>query len=389
MNMNELLFRGSQEIIVEKELKEKLASGDKLRIKYGIDPTGSRIHIGHAATMRKLKHFQDEGHQIVLIIGSFTGRIGDASDKDSERTLLSSEEVKANMKGYEAQLGRIFDLEETEFHYNHEWFEKMSLDEWLRINQLFSVAQLIERDNFSKRFASGSRIGLQEFQYPLLQGYDSVAVEADVEIGGSDQLFNLLAGRTLQKSYGQNPQNIITYELLQADDGRKMSKSWANCIWIDDEPNDMYGKVMRINDELIMHYFELCSDLTNAELDEIKVQLKKDNPKVVKSRLAREIVSIYYDEATAFAAEEAFSSQFVKGELPENIEEMTLKKAEWNLVDLLAETGLAASKKEANRLISQGGVKINSQKTDESEVILSSGDVVQAGKRRFVKINLA
>lgn len=387
--MNELLFRASQEIIVEQELKEKLESGVKLRIKYGIDPTGSRIHIGHAATMRKLKHFQDEGHQIVLIIGSFTGRIGDASDKDSERTLLSREEVRSNMKGYEKQLGRIFDLEKTEFHYNHEWFEKMSLDEWLRINQLFSVAQLIERDNFAKRFSSGSRIGLQEFQYPLLQGYDSVAVEADVEIGGSDQLFNLLAGRTLQKSYGQQPQNIITYELLQADDGRKMSKSWANCVWIDDEPDDMYGKIMRINDELIMHYFELCSDLTNAELDEIKTQLESENPKVVKSRLAREIVSIYHTEAAAVAAEEAFSSQFVKGELPENIEEFTLKKAEWSLVDLLVEIGLAASKKEAHRLISQGGVKINSQKTDESEVILQGGDVVQAGKRRFVKINLA
>ncbi len=386
--MNELLFRGSQEIIVEKELKEKLARGEKLRIKYGIDPTGSRIHIGHAATMRKLKHFQDAGHQIVLIIGSFTGRIGDASDKDSERTLLSTDEVKANMKGYEEQLGRIFDLDQTEFRYNHEWFEKMSLDEWLRINQLFSVAQMIERDNFSKRFANGDRIGLQEFQYPLLQGYDSVAIKADVEIGGSDQLFNLLAGRTLQKSYGQDPQHIITYELLQADDGRKMSKSWANCIWIDDEPNDMYGKVMRINDDLIMHYFELCSDLANDELDEIRLQLKEENPKAIKSRLAREIVSIYHDEVAAQAAEEAFANQFVKGELPENIEEIAVEKAEWNLADLLVEVGLAKSKKEAHRLLSQGGVRINSQKTDESEVTLRSGDVMQAGKRRFVKINV-
>ncbi len=386
--MNELLFRSSRDIIVRDELEKKLKSGQALRIKYGIDPTGSRIHIGHAATMRKLKHFQDEGHQVVLIIGSFTGRIGDASDKDSERQLLTTEEVKANMKGYEQHLSRIFDLSKVEFHYNHEWFEDMQLDEWMRINQLFSVAQMIERDNFSKRFKAESRIGLQEFQYPLLQGYDSVAVRADVEIGGTDQLFNLLAGRTIQKNYGQDPQHIITYELLQSDDGRKMSKSWANCIWIDDEPNDMYGKVMRINDDLIMHYFELCTDLSGEEIEVLRSQLEDTNPKEVKARLAKEIVSIYHGEESSEAAAAAFDSQFSKGELPEDITEVKLDSGKWDLPQLLLETELVSSKSEARRLIQQGGVKLDGRKLTDDNVELTNGVVLQAGKRRFVRIRL-
>ncbi|MEX0748680.1 MAG: tyrosine--tRNA ligase [Candidatus Saccharimonadales bacterium] len=387
--MNDLIFRASKEIVVRSELEAALAEGRKLRIKFGIDPTGERIHLGHAATIRKLKHFQAAGHQIVLIVGSFTGRIGDASDKDSERQILTAEAVERNMQRYEVQLGRIFDISAAEIHYNHEWFNQMGLDEWLRINQLFSVAQMIERDNFAQRFKAGSRIGLQEFQYPLLQGYDSVAVRADVEIGGTDQLFNLLAGRPLQKAYKQAPQHAITYELLLADDGRKMSKSWANCIWIDDEPAEMYGKLMRINDELVMHYFELCTDVPVAELDELKTALESGNPRDVKARLAREVVAIYHDEAAADHAAAAFMRQFSQGELPENIPEVQLDHASWEVEALLLATKLADSKSAARRLLAQGGVRLNGEKLTSTTVNVTPGDVLQAGKRRFVRLILS
>ncbi|MEX0668245.1 MAG: tyrosine--tRNA ligase [Candidatus Saccharimonadales bacterium] len=384
--MNELLFRASTEVVVREDLEAKLKKGAKLRIKYGIDPTGDRIHLGHAATIRKLKHFQDAGHQVVLIVGSFTGQIGDASDKDSERTILTKEEVQANMANYETLLAKIFDIDSAEIHYNHEWFNDMSLDEWLRINQLFSLAQMIERDNFSKRFERGDRIGLQEMQYPMLQGYDSVAVRADVEIGGNDQLFNLLAGRNIQKAYDQEPQNIISYELLLADDGRKMSKSWANCIWIDDEPADMFGKVMSINDDLIMHYFKLVTEVSDDEMTKLEKDLKTNNPRDVKLRLAEEIVSIYHDETSAASAKEAWLSQFSDKKLPATIPDFVVDNQQQNLVDLIVAVELADNKSEAKRLIEQGGVRINSHKVDSEMVNVNDGDVLQVGKRKFVRI---
>lgn len=386
--MDNLLFRGNTEILVRKNLEQKLDQGKKLRIKFGIDPTGDRIHLGHASTIRRLKHFQDAGHQIVLIVGSFTGRIGDASDKNSERQLLSAEQIKDNMRQYEKLLGRIFDTKQAEIHYNHEWFDNMPLDEWLRINQLFSVAQMIERDNFNQRYKDGNRIGLQEFQYPLMQGYDSVAIKADVEIGGNDQLFNLMAGRTIQKAYDQEPQDIITYELLMADDGRKMSKTWANCVWIDDEPEDMFGKIMRINDDLIMHYFELATDVEGSEMADLLQSLKTGNPRDVKLRLAGEIVSIYHDEDAATAAREAWERQFSQGELPEDIEEFKAGKADWDPAELLVEAGLVSSKSEARRLLKSGGAKLNGDKITDEQVTVTDGDVLQAGKRRFAKIKL-
>ncbi len=386
--MNELLFRSSSEVVVREDLEAKLKSGQTLRIKYGIDPTGSRIHIGHAATIRKLKHFQDAGHQIVLIVGSFTGQIGDTSDKESERSLLTKEQVEANMASYEAQLAKIFDTTKAEIHYNHEWFNDMSLDEWLRINQLFSVAQMIERDNFAKRFDKGDRIGLQEFQYPMLQGYDSVAIKADVEIGGNDQLFNLLAGRTIQKAYDQEPQNIIAYELLLADDGRKMSKSWANCIWVDDQPEDMFGKVMSINDDLIMHYFKLVTEVTEDELSSLEKELKSNNPRDVKLRLASEIVGMYHDQEAASSAQEAWLNQFSNKNLPQDIADYLVGDVSWDLVDLLVETSLVENKSQARRVIDQGGVRLNSQKVTDTNVEVKDGDILQVGKRKFIRLKL-
>lgn len=386
--MDNLLFRGNTEILVREELEQKLDNSEKLRVKFGIDPTGDRIHLGHASTIRRLKHFQDQGHQVVLIVGSFTGRIGDASDKDSERQILSEEQIKENMRNYEKQLGKIFDVEAAEIHYNHEWFEDMALDEWLRINQLFSVAQMIERDNFDQRYKSGNRIGLQEFQYPLLQGYDSVAVKADVEIGGNDQLFNLMAGRTLQKAYGQSPQNVITYDLLMADDGRKMSKTWANCVWIDDDPDDMFGKVMSINDNLIMHYFELATDVGSEEMASLLSQLKEGNPRDVKLRLGEEIVTIYHDAQAAALAREAWEQQFSQGQLPKDIPEFKTDKRDWDVTELLLRSGLVDSKSEARRMLESGGVKLNGDKLDNRQISVANGDILQAGKRRFVSIKL-
>lgn len=385
--MDKHILRGSAEVVDHQELEKKLQRKDPLRVKIGIDPTGDRIHIGHASVIRKLKHFQDMGHQVVLIVGSFTGRIGDASDKANERPILSKEDTKANMADYEKQLARIIDTDKAEVRYNHEWFEAFELSEWLRINQLFSVAQMIERDNFAKRFESGTRIGLQELQYPLLQAYDSVAVQADVEIGGTDQLFNLMAGRTVQKHYNQTPQDIITYDLLLADDGSKMSKSWENCIWVDDTPEDMYGKVMRINDDLIMHYFTITTDVEDDELERMQQQLNEGaNPRDIKQRLAREIVGIYHDSSAAEKAERAFIRQFRDKETPEYIPETVVPKTEWETTELLLHAELAGSKSEARRLIEQGGVRLNGEQIHGDTVSVTDGDVLQTGKRHFRKL---
>ncbi len=387
--MKNLIFKASSEVIDRKELEKKLARKKPLRVKMGIDPTGDRIHIGHASVIRKLKHFQDMGHQVVFIVGSFTARIGDPSDKTKERSVLSIEEIESNMRDYEKQLARFIDIDKVEVQYHHEWFESFELWEWLQLNQLFSVAQMVERDNFAKRFKAGARIGLQEFQYPLLQAYDSVAVRADVEIGGTDQLFNLLAGRTVQKHYDQAPQDIITYELLLADDGSKMSKSWGNCIWVDDSPEDMYGKVMQVNDDLIMHYFTVATDVEEAEIEQMQQQLHEGaNPRDIKQRLAREIVTIYHDASAAEKAEQGFIRQFQDKELPENIPETTLPKSEWGTVELLLHTELAQSKSEARRLIEQGGVRVNSDQVTDETLAVSDGDILQAGKRRFRKLKI-
>src|SRR5665811_1686421 len=251
-NPEEIIFRGATHIVVEEEFKKKLASGNKLRIKLGIDPSGSRLTIGHAVNLWRLKAFQELGHQIVLVIGTFTGQIGDSSDKESERPMLGAEEVLENMQSYTDFASRVLDMDKVEVVQNGDWFNDMPLSKFFELQNLFSVAQMVERDNFAQRIDKGNRVGLHELSYALLQGYDSVEVRADVEIGGNDQLFNNLAGRTVQKAYGQKPQDVIVYDLLLGSDGKKMSKTSGNCIWLDDEPNDMYGKVMRISDEQIV-----------------------------------------------------------------------------------------------------------------------------------------
>ncbi len=389
--IQELLTRGVIDLIVKKDLEEKLKSGKKLRIKYGVDPTGPKIHIGRAATMRKLKKFQELGHQVVLIVGDFTAQIGDASDKTNERPMLTYEDVKKNMKNYLPQLGKIFDIKKAEVHYNSEWLGKMNYFDICQQADKFSVAQILDRENFSKRYKEGTRISLRETLYPLMQGYDSVAIKSDIEIGGSDQLFNVLAGRTLQKAYGQEPQNVITFELMDGTDGRKMSTSWGNVILVEDDPNDIFGKIMSMKDELIIQYFTLATDVPMDKINEMKKDMQADkiNPRDLKMKLAREIITMYHSKDKAEAAQENFKKVFQDKGIPKYIKEAKIGKESMNILDLLTETKLCSSKGEARRVVGQGGVKIDSEqiKDIDFEVELSGkAKILQKGKRHFIKV---
>lgn len=363
----EILERNIEEVIVKEDLEKKLASDKKLRIKHGIDPTGPKIHIGRAVVLWKLKEFQELGHKIVLIIGDFTALIGDASDKLSKRSILSKKQIKENMKDYLPQISKILDLKKAEVHYNSEWFKDLELLDFLNIKQYFTAQQLIQRRNFKQRWDSNKEIGAQELDYPILQGYDSVAIKADVELGGSDQLFNLKAGRKVQEIFKQEPQNIITTKMLIGLDGRKMSTSWGNVINITDEPNDMFGKIMSMKDGLMSDYFELATQVEEKEIKDIL----KQNPRQAKARLALEIVKLYHGEEKAKQASKEFDKVFKRKELPQDIPEIKVKSKE--LVDILVETKMASSKSEAKRLIEQGGVKFKD-------------NILQVGKRRFIKI---
>ncbi|OGZ62962.1 MAG: tyrosine--tRNA ligase [Candidatus Staskawiczbacteria bacterium RIFCSPHIGHO2_02_FULL_34_10] len=385
--INEILNRGVEEIFEKENLLKKLQSGKQLRIKHGIDPTGPKIHIGRAMQFWKLKEFQDLGHKIVLIIGDFTAQIGDASDKDAMRKVLTEKEIKENMKDYVKQIGKILDLKKVELHYNSEWHKKMKSAELLRLAMIFTAQQTIQRRNFKERWESGKPIGLHELSYPLLQGYDSVAVKADVETGGTDQLFNLQSGREIQKHFGQKPQDIITLKMLNGLDGRKMSTSWGNMITILDEPHNMYGKIMSMSDNLISEYFELCTKLNNKEIAEIK---KMPNPRDQKAVLAKEIVKMYYSEKVAIEAAENFDKIFRQHELPSKIEIFETDKKIYPVLDLLFDSKLAESKNEAKRLVEGGGVQIDKEKIEDWKkgVELKDGMVMQVGKRRFIKIKI-
>jgi tyrosyl-tRNA synthetase len=388
--IEELLTRNTEEIIERESLFKKLKSGKRLRIKHGVDPTGPKIHIGRAIQFRKLKKFQELGHRIILIIGDFTAQIGDASDKQAMRKPLSEKEIKENMKDYEKQIGKILDMKKVEVRYNSEWLAKLNIKELLSLAMHFTAQQMIQRRNFKERWDQGKPIGVHELTYPLFQGYDSVAVKADVEIGGSDQLFNLKIGRDIQKMFGQLPQDIITSKMLSGLDGRKMSTSWGNVVTIVDNPNDMYGKIMSMKDELIPEYFELCTDISLPEVEKIKKDLKfqKLNPRDTKARLASEIVKIYYSSKVAQKAEEEFNKVFKEKELPSKIAEIRIKERSLNILDLLVKTRLTDSKSEAKRLVSQKGVKINREAQDDwrKEIEIKKGLIVQVGKRKFVKL---
>lgn len=391
----EHLKKGTVDVIREEDLRKKLERAEKtgkpLRVKLGLDPTAPDIHVGHTVVIRKLKAFQDLGHTVIFLIGDFTGMIGDPSGKNVTRPPLSREEISVNAETYKRQMFKLLDPEKTELRFNGEWMDKFGAADFIKLCAKTTVKQILERDDFTKRLNEEKPISLHELLYPLVQGYDSVALNADVELGGTDQKFNLLMGRNLQREYEQEPQVIITTPLLEGLDGvQKMSKSLGNYIGIDEAPNEMFGKVMSISDELMWKYYELLTDLSPSEISNLRSEISDGkNPRDIKVDLAKSIIADFHSQDAANEAEEEFVKRFVQKEVPDEIEEKTIAGGSYALAQLLADTGLATSKGEARRLIEQGGVKINGEKaTAANAEIAIDGDgvLVQVGKRKFLKI---
>lgn len=385
-----LLGRGTVEVIVKEELEKKLQSGKKLKVKLGIDPTGSDLHIGHMVVIKKLREFQDAGHHIQLLFGNFTGQIGDPTDKLNARKPKTQQELEENAKKYIEQAGKILDTKKIEVVWNADWLGKLSFADVVKLASVFTVQQMLHRDMYQKRIKQDKEIHLHEFLYPLMQGYDSVALESDLELGGTDQTFNLLAGRTIQKAYDKEPQNVLTVPLLIGTDGKdKMGKSLDNYIGVTESPSQMFGKTMSITDELILDYFELATNVSLEEIAKLKKSLEEgENPRNLKIRLAHELVTLYHDSKAAQDAEKEFIEIFSNKGRPDEIELKKLKVNKINIIDLVAETGLSSSKSEARRLIEGGGVRINEEKVAsiEEEIDISKEVLLQVGKRKFLKV---
>jgi len=389
--INLLLERGVAEIINQDEMVKLLRSGRKLRLKEGFDPSFPDIHLGHMVTLRKLRQFQELGHQVVLIVGDWTAQIGDPSGVSATRPMLSAEQVQVNAETYMKQFFKIVDRQKTEVRWQSEWFGKFTLADVIQLTSKFTIAQLMAREDFNTRFESGRPITLTELLYPLLQAYDSVMVQADVEFGGIDQKFNLLVGRELQSVVGQPPQQCFMSPLLIGTDGsQKMSKSLSNYIGITEPPQEIYGKVMSIQDNLILQYFELLTDVPDEELEEFRRALSRHavNPMTLKKRLARELVTRLYTKEAAAEAEEHFTKVFQKREIPEEIPEFSLSFDADNpdISRILVGAGLAKSRSEANRLIEQGAVEIDGEKITGNIAPLKSGSIIKVGKRRFARV---
>ncbi|MCK9344731.1 MAG: tyrosine--tRNA ligase [Candidatus Pacebacteria bacterium] len=386
--IDEILTRGVAEVIHKDDLRAKLLKGEPLRIKFGTDPTSPNIHLGRATSIWKLRELQDLGHTIVFIIGDFTGVIGDTSDKDSERPMLSREAVEKNLETYFEQVGKILDMSKVEKHRNTEWLEKLNYREITEHADVFSLSDFISRENIKKRLDEGKRVSLRELLYPLMQGYDSVAIDADLEIGGTDQKFNLLAGRKLQERFNKEPQNIMMLNIIEGLDGRKMSSSWGNTINLTDTANDIFGKVMSLRDELIVKYFEHATRVPMERVQEAEAALGRgENPRDVKLDLAEEIVAMYYGRDEALRARESFLATFQKKEIPDDIEEI---KGEGKLGELLKAKEIVSSMTDWRRLVGEGAVKILKEGGVEEKItddtVLATPGVYKIGKRRFVKI---
>lgn len=391
----EIIRRGAAEIIPEDELEKKIARSLKekkpLRIKLGLDPTAPDIHLGHTVVLNKLRQFQDLGHEIHLIIGDYTGRIGDPSGKSETRKQLSEEEILENARTYQEQIFKVLDAEKTIIHFNSEWLAPMNLGDVLSLGAKYTVARMLERDDFENRYKSGLPIGVHEFFYPLMQGYDSVALKADVELGGTDQKFNLLVGRQLLREYDCEPQIALTMPILEGLDGvQKMSKSLGNYIGVNEDPYEMFGKTMSIPDELIVRYFEL---ITRIPMDEVKamqagMEAGKLNPRDAKMKLAREIITTYHGEKAALEAQEKFRLVFSRGDIPDDIPEVTIKETDIWLPRFLTDNNMVESTSEARRMLKQGAVKIDGDKLSEENITVADGMVIQVGKRRFIRIKL-
>lgn len=392
----DLIRRGAVEIIPEEELVQKIErsikSGKPLNIKLGCDPSRPDLHIGHSVVLRKLAQFQQLGHQAILIIGDFTGMIGDPSGRNSTRPALTLEQTRINGESYFQQASKILDKNKTKIVYNSEWLGKMTFEDVIKLASKYTVARMLERDDFTKRYKSGEPISIHEFLYPLAQAMDSVAIQSDVELGGTDQKFNLLVGRDIQREYGVEPQVILTMPLLVGTDGiEKMSKSYDNYIGISDPPEQIFGRTMSIPDTLIYTYFELATNVSNERLKEIIAALEdsKTNPRDLKRELARTLVAMYYDEAAAIKAQEEFDKIFIKKEIPDEIDEFNIEEnKEINILDLLLLVNFAPSKGEAKRLVQQGGVSIDGEKVSDvhQNIKIKSGMILKVGKRKFLKL---
>ncbi|MGR6981893.1 tyrosine--tRNA ligase [Testudinibacter sp. P27/CKL/0425] len=384
------LKRGVEEVLSEADLIEKLKENRPLKVKLGADPTAPDIHLGHTVVLNKLRQFQQLGHEVYFLIGDFTGMVGDPSGKNTTRPPLTREDVLANAETYKQQIFKILDPQKTKTVFNSEWLGQLGTEGMIRLASNYTVARMLERDDFKKRFSNNQPIAIHEFIYPLLQGHDSVALQADVELGGTDQKFNLLVGRELQKSAGQKPQVAITMPLLEGLDGeKKMSKSLGNYIGISEAPDDMFGKVMSISDELMWRWYDLLSFRPLSEIAELKTEVENGrNPRDVKVLLAKEIIARFHSDADADAAEQTFINRFQKGAMPDEMPEFEFE-GEIGLANLLKEAGLVASTSEANRMVQQGGVKINGEKVDDAKlVITASSAVYQVGKRKFAKVTV-
>lgn len=389
----EMIRRGVVDIIPEDELKDKLyasiENNKPLRIKLGLDPTAPDIHLGHTVVLNKLRQFQDLGHEVHLIIGDFTARIGDPSGKSETRKQLSTEEIAVNARTYQEQIFKVLDKDKTIIRYNSEWLQNMNLVDVLNLAGKYTVARMLERDDFSKRYKEGMPIGIHEFFYPLMQGFDSVVLQSDVEMGGTDQTFNLLVGRNLQREYDQEPQIALTMPILEGTDGiQKMSKSLGNYIGVNEDPHEIFGKTMSITDDLICRYFELVTRVPMPEIEEMKAQMEKGslNPRDAKIKLAKEIITIFYNEEEADKAEERFKLIFTKHDIPDDIPEVQTQEREVWLPKFLSEQGMVQSTSEGRRMLQQDGVKVNGQKHAEENLVLENDMVIQVGKRKFLKI---
>lgn len=392
----EMISKGAEEIIEEKDLREKLERAQRenrsLIVKLGLDPSAPDIHLGHAVVLRKIKQLQDMGHKAVIIIGDFTGMIGDPTGRSKTRKQLTAEQVMENAKTYERQIFKILDREKTELRFNSEWLSKLNFKEVIELCSKYTVARMLEREDFKNRFAAHESIGIHEFFYPLMQAYDSVEIKADIELGGTDQRFNILMGRTLQREFKQETQIALFMPLLEGLDGvEKMSKSLGNYIGINESPSEIFKKAMEIPDHLIIKYFNLATDFHPSEVREIEKRLNSgENPRDIKIELSKELVRLYHGEEEAKHACEEFIEVFQKGKLPQEVEEKDFSEEELRtltLVEVLCAAKLVTSNSEAKRLIAQGGVKVNGERREEFTFTgFSSGDIIQAGKKRFVKL---
>lgn len=390
----EAIKRGCEELLVEEELVRKLQTGRKLRIKLGMDPTAPDLHLGHTVVINKLRHFQDLGHHVQFLIGDFTGMIGDPTGKNQTRPPLTREQIQVNAATYQKQVFKILDPEKTEIMFNSTWSDKLGAEGLIRLCARYTVARILERDDFAKRYKGGQPIAMHELLYPLMQGYDSVAMKSDVELGGTDQKFNLLVGRELQKDWGQEPQCILTMPLLEGLDGvNKMSKSLGNYVGIDEAPNEIFGKLMSVSDDLMWRYFELLSFRPMAEVGAWKREVSEGrNPRDVKVALAQEIVERFHGRPAAESALADFEARFRHGEIPEDIPEVTLTAPEGGLAvaQMLKQAGLTASTTEAMRMIEQGGVRFDGERLTDRTLKVAGGTtiVAQVGKRKYARIHL-